>query len=221
MSGLMNLFLASTNKPVIPIDNSVFVFDGNSLTYGQGGTPYPTQFALLDGITGKGCTFHNLGVSGQRTVQMIADFNTQVLPLYDPSKNCYYLVNEIGNEVNLVGVEQAMANFWQLCDMAKNAGFIVGVINLEDRTLSYYQDQGLYLDIDDNEYRQKLSDCRVQLVNDWSSHGDFFVDIFATTELSNAWNTTYFTDRVHNTTAGYGVWAREVRLSLFDYCNLL
>jgi len=136
MSGLINfLIMGGTTPPIIiPIENSVFVFDGNSLTAGQGGTPYPTQFSQLDGIVGKGCTFHNLGVGAQQTSQMIADFNSQVLPLYDPNKSCFYLVNEVGNDIYYNGdVSEAMSRFWQLCDMAKNAGFIVGVIGLEDR----------------------------------------------------------------------------------------
>jgi len=219
MAAIIN-FLNIQIQTQISIDNSVFVFDGNSLTAGQGGTPYPTQFAALDGIAGKNCTFYNIGVSGQTTTQIISDFNSQVAPLYNSAKNCYYFVNEIGNEVNIVGVTQAMTNFWTLCDMAKAVGFKVGIINLEDRTLSYYQEQGLYLEVDDNEFRAKLAECRVQLLANWQSHGDMFIDLFATSELSNAWNTTYFTDRVHNTTAGYAVWANEVKKSLFGYCNI-
>lgn len=220
MSAIFNFLSAKKIKEPISLNDSVFVFDGNSLTAGMGGTPYPTQFASYPDISASDSAFHNIAVSGQSTTQMIADFNSQVLPLYNPSKNCYYFVNEIGNEVYGTGVAQAMINFWTLCDMAKSAGFIVGVINLEDRTLSYYQEQGLYLEIDDNAYRAMLAQCRLDLIANWNQHADFFIDTFATSELSNAWNATYFTDRVHNTTAGYGVWAREVRLALLNYCGI-
>ena len=202
------------------ITNAVYVFDGNSLTAGQGGTPYPSQFATLSPFVNNG-TFSNLGVGGQQTSQMISDFNSQVLPLYNADRTCFYIVNEVGNDVYYNGdVGLAMSRYWQLCDMAKSAGFKVGIIGLADRSLTYY---GTNTPIGDNEeqYRAKLTESDNFIRQNWINHGDFYVDLKATSELSNAWNTTYFTDRVHNTTAGYAVWAREVRLALLDYCNLL
>jgi len=72
------LYKKKIKAKVITLVNSIFIFDGNSLTVGQGGTPYPTQLKALTPFNIITSTFYNRGVGRQDTSQMIADAATDI-----------------------------------------------------------------------------------------------------------------------------------------------
>ena len=175
------------------------------------------MLANTEPFKSNGTVIYNRGIGGNRTDQMIVDFPNDVAPLYDPSKLCLYIVNEIGNDIYIHGNEvTAVADFWTLCDMAKATGFKVLAANVFDRSITYY---GPYTTFGDNntQYRAKLAWCNAQLLAYWKLHAHYHIDLKAATELSNAYNLTYFVDQTHLTTAGKAAHNREYRNAILTY----
>ena len=122
------LLLVPSMETVLNADETVnIVCDGSSCVAGSNhpGFDWPKQ---LGDLLGPGYQVTNLGVSGQPTTAMIADYSSQVAPLYnrDHAGNVY-IAWEIYNQVYANGydVNAAMASWWTLCDMAKATGYTV------------------------------------------------------------------------------------------------
>ena len=84
------------------LNNSLVVFDGDSLMLGRQDDPqmdYPTLTMAYFDVSN---TFHNLGVGGQRTDEILADATSQVDPLYNYQKenNIYIVWGGINDLVN-------------------------------------------------------------------------------------------------------------------------
>lgn len=109
-----------TPEPLV-LDNANIVFDGNSLTKGDGstvGNDYPSQLMRLSPFATNGATMQNLGVGGQTTLNMLSDAVTQVDALFDSAKsNNILCVWEIRNHlvVNEPTNQYAYDKFVEYC----------------------------------------------------------------------------------------------------------
>jgi hypothetical protein len=172
------------------------VCDGNSLTAGAGGTPYPIRLSELLRIV----TVTNLGVSGKRTQQLIDDFNGKVRPYSRQGAELVFFeqYNSFsptqGN--NSVETEKALAQ--QYVAQAQTGGFEVWICTPPPTS-----------DTDIND--------KITLYSVWlrANHGfaNGFIDLNAIPELTppgNIANPTYFSESAHLTTVGYAALATKV-----------
>lgn len=181
------------------------VCDGNSLTVGFPGTEansYPGQLRTSLGGPGAWGVW-NLGVNGQTTADMIADFGTQVAPLYNGARSKNVLVAfEVGND--LLGnatARDAVDRLWAYCDLARAAGFYVIACNVPKRS-----------DLAGAKETARAA-ANVLIAAEYASHAGALANLADRAEFSNTADGTYYTDGVHYTTAGYGV-VRDVVLPL-------
>jgi hypothetical protein len=217
----------SMKRSALNINNAIYIFDGNSLTSGMGGTPYPTQLLTTAPFSSNGSVFYNKGVGAQQTSQMISDAVSDIDVNYSNLVHCFVIANEIGNDIYYNGnVRNAVNSFWNYCDARRLVGFKVGVITLQDRSYSNY---GVSTVAGDNElqFRTKIILANTYLRDEYLSHADFLIDIglnayigINATDINseyNCYNTTYFDDKVHCKTAGYAIWANMVRIGILTY----
>lgn len=175
------------------------VCDGNSLTAGQGGTPYPSQLATLLGTT---YSVLNYGVGGQTTADMIADAATQI----DPIPKGTLVAWEAGNDiVNGADLATTIARWQQYFSDRKTAGWGVGSSRLITMTVTPR-----------TTFTAGQETIRTQF-NDWlranySTYATNLVDVAADARLQDPNSATYYSgDGVHFSTAGYAVVAALVR----------
>lgn len=181
------------------------ITEGSSTTDGYGVTnEYPKQLAVLLGgnyykqtnnlilNSNNSWSVRNVGDGGDTMVQMTAQYNTQVLPFYNPSLNVNYLTLQAGsNDVANGRTTEALKNDVAVyVAKAKADGFIVGVCTIFHRV--------------GNDVA-KVSDY-----NNWlragNSGANFIVDLAAHPSLSDATNRTYFIgDGIHTNNAGQAV----------------
>jgi lysophospholipase L1-like esterase len=198
----------------VDLNNSVMVFDGNSLTAGQGasaGMDYPSQLiALLTSSGVAGMETHNFGVSGQQTGSMIADAATQIDPLINVGVQNILFAWEIGNDIyyngNAVNAENAFQTY---CEARRAAGWKVIVFTCPPRNNTTPAGD------DVATYNTKLSASNTWIRTNYASFADALVDLAADSRLSDYTNMTYYyTDGVHLSNNGYGVVAELAKNQL-------
>lgn len=184
-------------------DGSIVVIcDGNSLTQGTGGTPYPTQ---LDALCASVVVTTNIGVSGQTTADMAADYLSQVRPLSSSRADRNVLVLwEVRNSVfGGVTPRTAVDTLWGMVDRAAISGWSVYVC-----TVIASVETGSLTDA-------KIAEANGYIRAEAGSHGCSVVDLAADARLSDDLNTAYFdADQIHLNTTGYGVVAALVKAAL-------
>lgn len=167
------------------------VCDGNSITFGVGGTAYPTQLQTLLVAQG-GVPVSNIAASGKTTQNLIDDFAANGAPLYTAGAELVFF--EQYNSFNpfngnrSVAQEQALVQTY--VSQAKAVGFKVWICTPPPTSDS---------DIND----------KITLYAEWlrANHGfaDGFIDLHSLAVMKPAGSTgnpTYFSDSVHLTTAG-------------------
>jgi len=209
-----------------------FVFDGNSLTLGTGALGsqvYPNM--VKDNFTGifKSLEFHSFGVGGQTLSQMLADKDTQILPLVNPAKLNILVLWEDVNQLysgggSIPGNEHfnKMKNYAQ---DAKDAGFDKVIV-----LTSYYfkkDADGIFrnaggVDVSQVEDVDNASDTLeiyFDLVKNLANNDapwDYSIDLRDSVNIgglrNEVKNNTYFADFIHLTTAGYQIVAAEVNI---------
>lgn len=191
-----------------PIDYRNAAFEGDSLTVGvgsTGGNEYPTQtMALFSDVW----HYYNFGVNGQTVAQMIADAASQVDPtLVPPAVNICILWGGT-NSLYFGGTAAATyADIVTYCNARRAAGWTVIVGTITPRT---------------NAGTPGTFEADRQTVNaairaNWPSFADALADIAADSRLGDAGDetdTTYYTDLVHMTDAGYAVVASIVHATM-------
>jgi lysophospholipase L1-like esterase len=189
--------------------NSVFVFDGNSLTMGWYlQTSYSDQ--LLTGSPFNVDMYNhyaNIGVPSQTTMDMISRAAANIDAYHVAGVVNIVVANEIGNDiiVNGASVRDAVTHFWNYCDARRAAGFKVFAVNLQSRMSL------------NETYRQQVN---ALMASEYASHADYLVDLASTPELSVYHNLTYVNaDGIHNNTVGYGIWKREILKAIMTYIN--
>lgn len=173
-----------------------FVCDGNSITFGVGGSPYPDQLhALLPRLV-----VANVGVGGKTTQQLIDDFTAKVAPLYRQNAELVFFEEHnsfnVGGGNNTVAAEQILVQTY--VSRAKSVGFKVWICTPPPSG--------------DTAVNALLTPYSVWLR---ANHGfaDGFIDLNVIPELTPPGitdNPTYFSDAVHLTSAGYGKLAAKV-----------
>jgi lysophospholipase L1-like esterase len=186
------------------LSDAGIVFDGNSLTAGQGstgGNTYPAQLiALLEALGITGIADYNFGVGGQTTGDMESDAATQIDTLILPGVQNILFAWEIGNRIYFNGnVSAAQTEFQTYCENRQAAGYTVIVITLTPRN------QSTAFGDDVTTFNTKLASANTWLRANYTSFASGLVDVALDDRLSDYLDTTYFSDGIHYTNAGYGV----------------
>jgi lysophospholipase L1-like esterase len=183
----------------------LLITEGSSSTEGYGAAnEYSRQLAVLFGgnyykqtvslilDSSNLWTVRNVGNSGDTMIQMTAQYATQVLPFYNPSRSVNYLTlqggsNDVANGRTAAALKIDVAAY---VAKAKADGFVVGVCTIFHRV--------------GNDVA-KVSDY-----NNWlragNSGANFIIDLAAHPFLSDAADSTYFQgDGIHPNNAGQTV----------------
>ena len=173
------------------------VCDGSSCVKGSNHTGFDWPKQLGD-LLGAGYQIVNLGVNAQPTTAMIADYQSQVAPLYNGKHaGNVYIAWEIYNELLGHSVNEAMAHWWELCDLAKATGYTVVTTTLPPlASLS----------------PERTKACNAIMRAHWREHADAIADIAILPEMVDCTNETYRDpDHIHWTAAGNAVIAAKMR----------
>ena len=187
------------------------VCDGNSITAGypweNTEASYPAQLKKQLNAIGLYCQVTNIGVSGQTTLQMLADGSTQVPALFKPSMTNVLIACEGGNGI-LVGdtAQRAYDLFVSYCVNRKSEGWYV--ITFGNFTRAETPSWGT-----NAQYEVRLSDYNKLCFNNWRSFCDAYVDVRRALPMIVT-GTEYMPDGVHPSATAYSlmacVLAREV-----------
>ena len=200
---MMNLmgFLSGGNFTLRKWSKTSIVADGNSNTINSGagtdsGSPYTVFLMehLAEHVDINTVTMHNIGVGGQTTVNMLADFESQVEPLYDSDVKNLMLMWEIGNDLYLSGnVETVYNRTLSYCQNAAALGFYVIVATCPTRIYSTNTTAGDTLE----QYNAKIEEVNSLIRENIQSFGTL-ADIAADWRFRDPSNTTYFQpDGIH------------------------
>lgn len=186
------------------LSDAGIVFDGNSLTAGQGATSgqdYPAQLInLLTALGVTGIAHYNFGVGGQTTSDMDSDVTTQIDPLILGGVQNILFAWEIGNDIYYNGnTTAAETRFQNYCLDRQAAGWTVIVITLTPRNQSSAFGDTI------SQFNTKLNNANTWLRANYTSFASGIVDVAADSRLSDYTDATYFSDGIHYTDAGYGV----------------
>lgn len=186
------------------LSDAGIVFDGNSLTAGQGaasGMDYPAQLiALLEALGITGIADYNFGVGGQTTTDMDSDAASQIDTLILPGVQNILFAWEIGNDIYFNGdVSAAQTRFQNYCLARQAAGWTVIVFTLTPRN------QSTAFGDDVTTYNTKLNSANTWLRANYTGFASGLVDVAADSRLSDYLDSTYYADGIHHTNLGYGV----------------
>lgn len=185
------------------------VMDGNSLTVR--GAHRMFRKALYS-LPMNNYNTHNIGVAGQTLDDVMTRYPTYGAPLYDATlTDNIYILLEIGNQLRTTAVADVKTKAIDAIALAAATGYTTVIVVPDARlNTSAKNDTDWYLEMDE----------MVQWVRAGNSGADYIVDVAS----SNLWldrssygsdaayvsaiqtlvaNTTYYTDGVHKTEAGY------------------
>lgn len=181
-------------------------FDGNSLSNLEAsnvtnGYRYPTT--AYNAITGTRPCFYPCGIGGRRTVTLISEFTTKILPNAKPNDIVVFL--EITNEArDGMAAQDIINNVQTYCEQARSYGLKVVVCTCPAGKLSSDPADSVTIQLAANAI----------LRNTWTNFADRLADIGALPEFdsqSDITNTTYYNaDQVHMTGLGYDTMAVPV-----------
>lgn len=141
--------------------NANIIADGNSyFTTLFGYTPSPSVMMTLSPFVANGATLQNFGVAAQQTSNMIADVNTQLIPLYNSGvyKNII-LFQEGGNDIYYNGsASGAITRLTTYCNTVRAAGFKIIVSTL------IHRNQTTAFGDNASQYNAKIDDFNSQLI---------------------------------------------------------
>lgn len=185
------------------------VCDGNSLTFGHGtetlASPYtvhnsfPEQLAVLLGGRDK-WNVVNLGVSGQRTSNMLADLDSQVAPTFNARRPKNIIIAaEIGNAIFLGGSTAlaAVQEFASFVSRARSAGHRVVTWTIPKRSDI----------VGANETARQAANVMLLA---GASGADRVFDAAAMAEFQDTADTDNYTDGIHWTTSAAGAFAAGI-----------
>lgn len=178
------------------------IFDGNSMT----DSSYPAT--TLASLTGTWYT-RNFGVSGQTTPKMTSDAVTQIDPYYDSRVSNNVVVAWEGTNDLKLGATATTAynNLVAYCQARQAAGFKVVILTILPRS-----DSGTPAD-----FNTSRATVNTNIKNNYASFADVVADVAANTDIGedgDSDNTTYYSDKVHLTTAGYNIVAGIVATAI-------
>lgn len=193
------------NKELNPLEvaqiaqcNGFFVFDGDSRSIG-GANPYPQQ--TMSGLINRRFGFINFGVSGQTVGDMISDIESQARPYYYPPWNGSNYAILFGGVNDAVGGADANTIWTRMTVWAakmNSLGFKCFICTEIDGQNTALNAVG---------WRSTIQPALNTLIR--NNYQGYFIDVIdfgADARMQDATNTTWFNpDKVHLTTAGYGV----------------
>lgn len=196
----------------------IVVFDGNSLTVGDGstgGADYPAQVMIYLNPYGA-YTKYNYGVGGQKTTDMAADAAAQIDILYSAGNAQNILVAwEVTNDLFFgASAATAYANIVSYCQARQAVGFQVVVLTVLPR--SNVGTPGSF-----EADRQTVN---TSIRANWSTFADALADVAADTRIGDSGdeiNVAYYDGSlVHLGNEGYGVVADITAAAIFGLMGL-
>lgn len=172
------------------------VCEGDSLTAGVGGTPYPTQLA----VALKDYSWvENHGFGGDTLTAMIANFATDILPEITATIRTNVVIWGGTNDIYF-GADgpTTLARLWELADLCRKNGARVTLCSMIPRA---------NFDATQESSRTYYNNG---LAQGWRAHADGVVYLHKITGLS-VFNPTFWDpDNVHLTSDGYSLVAQSV-----------
>lgn len=187
------------------ITSGIVIYDGNSMTDGSLSIYPQTATNLLTGSW-----FHyNFGVSGQTTIEMIEDGVAQIDSIYDATASANVVVFwEVTNDLKLGATrEDAQARMVTYCQARQLAGFKVVVGTILPRT---------QVGLPETFEADRIA-INAYIRESYATFADAVADVAGDSRIGDAGDsndTTYYTDGVHMTTAGYNIVAGIVAAAI-------
>lgn len=195
------------------------VADGNSNVINSGsgtdaGSPFTTYLSdhLATHLDITKVTITNIGVGGQKTSDMLTDFDSQVVPLYDSSDGNTHpnllIVWEIGNDQYYTSDQTTVYNrIVQYCQAGQTAGYKVLIMTCPTRYYSANTSAGDTLE----QYNTKLEATNTLIRLNWRTYADGICDVAYDVRFRNPLDTTYFRpDGIHITETGRRIIGEEL-----------
>ena len=189
-----------TKTPLPSAPELNVVVDGNSMSSPSNGC-YGDQMKHLMTTPASVAV---VGVGGNTTPQMEARATITTDPLLKAGHTNILCVWEIANDIDAgTAVATAEASFQTYCEHRQAAGWTVVVLTLLPR--SHATTRGDYL--------ANRATCNTWLRANWPSFADAIADVAADPRIGDDGDSddvTYYADKIHMTTTGYGVVASIV-----------
>lgn len=179
---------------------SIVIFDGNSLTSGQGATAPENNYPSRVAANLTGWFWFNRGVSSKTTNERASAAGTDVDPFAHPSRTKNVAVLwEVTNDLYFnSNATSAYDNYVNWCNGRRAAGFQVVAVTVLPRSQG-----GLYAGFESD--RQWIN---AQIRSNWQNFANALADVAADSRIGAPGaeqNTTYYTDKIHLTDAGYAI----------------
>jgi hypothetical protein len=178
------------------------IVDGNSLTV-YGGVNLSAKLASNPLLTG--ATFATFGVSGQTTIQMLSDQQSQIIGSFDPQRTNIVVPLEMGNHIKIDNVDGIVSHtsYKQYCLNIRSAGGLVIACTAFDRRS---------IDNSEPNVRPQLRVANTLMRSQWPGYANAFVDAVSiqAAVFDNAENREYWPDGVHYNPATYDRFAAYV-----------
>lgn len=185
--------------------DTLVVCDGDSLTVGSGSSNPATKSYPAQMVLGGGYTVMNTGVGGEKIQNNTGA--TRVLSAFAGAASGANLICVINEGINDLGGGNSAANVITYIDAyiatvraAYPAAKIVGL------TLTYDVDLGPHTSVD-------TINTHIKTVANF----DYTVDLLSDARLVDPTDTTYYTDGLHRTDAGYLVEAQMVQAAILAH----
>jgi lysophospholipase L1-like esterase len=195
------------------VPSHVIVFDGDSLTWGGGEAQYPRPYPYQT-ITSLGgsYTWHNTGVAGRSFAAIIAAAAAEVDTKIVAGKKNILLVCGGTNDLYPNGTSGTAASVEANVQTYVAARKAAGWNKVLATTLTAMDPVGVDPDCEAQRliYNQWLRD-------NYATFADGLVDPGGDAtigDVANCGNATFFTDRLHLTTAGFAIWAGLAKTAL-------
>lgn len=196
-----------------PLADVNIIADGNSY-YANifGYTPSPNVLLTLSPFATNGATLHNFGVSAQQTSDMLADVNSQIIPLYNSAVlTNVILFQEGGNDLYYNGrVDSAIARTTRYCNIVKAAGFKIIVSTL------IHRNQSTAFGDNASQYNTKIDNYNTELV---ALNGTGVFDGIIRPDLEaifSTYSSGYHSDEVHPNQVGQNKYADLYKAAILN-----
>lgn len=175
------------------------VCEGDSLTAGVGGTPYPTQLATA---LSDYSWVENHGDGGDTLSVMIAEFAADILPEITATLRTNVVIWAGTNDI-YYGADglTTIARMWHLADLCRRAGARVTLCSMIPRVSFGAVEEG---------YRADFNNA---LAQGWRAHADAVVYLHRITGLSTLNPTFFVDDLIHLNSDGYRLVASAIAQS--------
>jgi len=200
-------YLSTRHGIALTTSGNLIIFDGNSMTNGYSSANPGYADRVVHTLSPFGS--YNFGVNGQTIVDMTNDAPTQIDPLYSAiyAKNivvCWELTNYLQSVQNPTTVYNAVVTY---CQARRAIGWKAVVLTCLPRT-----DASAYANF---EVDRLVLNTNIR--TNYATWADALADIGNDATIGTALapnNTTYYSDKLHPTSAGYAIVDTIVRTAI-------